>query len=339
MPRVPFPHRQINGLLFLFALGLAGTNSAQAAEMCNETSFVIELASGWPIEGGVALQGWERIRPGECADTAQSVELYDDQPIFYYAKTSSAYLGGVREWRGNVPLCVDEVDFEVVANTRCAALGLASRDFMIREGDDRERTVLVEPLDFGTRSNEAGLQRLLQSAGYAIGAIDGYAGPGTRRAVSQFLADSEMSSRPSDERLMDALEARALERNASSGLTICNASNYDISTALGHRQGDTWESRGWWRLHGGECARMIATRLETASTFYYAERINAGERRTLIGGEEAFCSAPSRFLAEHKTHCADRGYSETLFRRIPEPDDGGVHITLDDRDFESGSNE
>jgi len=339
MPRLHFLRRSINRLLILLALSVAGTSTAQAAEMCNETSFVIELASGWPIEGGVALQGWERIRPGECTTVAQSVYLDDDQPIFYYAKTSSAYLGGVREWRGNVPLCVDEVDFEVVANTRCAALGLASRDFMIREGSERDRTVLVEPSDFGTRSNEAGLQRLLQSAGYAIGTIDGYAGPGTRRAVSRFLSDSELSSRPSDETLIDALEARALARNASSGLTICNASNYDISTALGHRLGDTWESRGWWRLHGGECARMIATRLETASTYYYAERINAGERRALIGGEEIFCSAPSRFLAEDRIRCADRGYAETLFRRISEPVDGGVHITLDDRDFESVSSE
>ena len=315
----------------LFAL--ASPAAVQAADLCNQTSFVIELAAGWPVENGVALEGWTRIRPGECANVARDVDLGDDTPIYYYAKTSSAYLGGVREWRGGIPLCVDDSDFSLVANTRCEALGLASRDFMMREGDDRERTTLVEPTDFGSRADEAGLQRLLQSAGYRISTIDGYAGAQTRRAVSSFLSDAELSSRPSDARLIDALESRALARNARSGLTVCNESGYDISAAYGHLVDDIWESRGWWRMHTGECSRILGTRLETASQFFYAERTINEARQVITDGEQSFCFAPSRFLAEGRENCAERGYETASFRRIPEPADGGVRVTLTSDDF------
>ncbi len=331
--------RLARGLMSACLLGLSSLitllspGNAVAADLCNQTSFVIELATGWPVDGGVALEGWTRIRPGECANVATEVDLDGDTQIFYYAKTSSAYLGGVREWRGGIPLCVDESDFELVANTRCDALGLASRDFIMREGDDRERTTLVEPTDFGSRADEAGLQRLLQSAGYRISSIDGYDGSQTRRAVAAFLEDAELATRPSDARLIDALESRALARNASSGLTVCNESGYDISAAYGHLVDDIWESLGWWRMHTGECARILGTRLETASQFFYAERIINESRQTITGGEQSFCYAPSRFLAEGRTNCSDRGYETANFRRIPEPVDGGVRVTLTGDDF------
>lgn len=321
--------------------------SASAAELCNQTSYVVDVATGWPVEGGVAIEGWERVRPGECENLAPDLDLAGDEPVFFYAKTSEAYLGGVREWRGNVPLCVDETDFEVVANTRCAALGLASREFMIREGTQRERTVLVEPDNYESsptptvrrRSNLpyadiAGIQRLLDSAGYAIVNIDGYEGDGTRRAIRSFLSDAEIASRPSNAELIDTLEAFALQRNTTSGVTLCNDTIGDISAVIGHRVGDVWQSRGWWRLHSGECARLLAAHLETANAYYYVERINTGERLPLSGGSQAFCIAPARFVSEGRDNCADRGYGEANFRSIPEPQDGGVRIHVEDSDFE-----
>ncbi|WP_323762004.1 DUF1036 domain-containing protein [Maricaulis sp.] len=319
--------------LALPALLLVTTSRADAAELCNETSYIVQTAAGWPVEGGVAIEGWLRLRPGDCATVATDVDLNGDQPIFYYAKSSIAYLGGVREWRGTIPLCVDEADFEVVANTRCSSLGMASRDFFIREGDERERTVLVEPVNFASRATVAGIQRLLQSSGYPVTAVDGLDGRSTRLAVNNFLRDAGLSSRPDDDALIDALEARALSRNAASGLTMCNEADGDIAVAIGHQVGSIWQSRGWWRIHAGECARVLATRLATNNAFYYAERINTGSRRGLLSGNESFCVAPARFVAEGRSNCADRGYTAADFRRITEPSEGGVRITLDEGDF------
>ncbi|WP_417490996.1 DUF1036 domain-containing protein [Maricaulis sp.] len=320
-------------LLILLGLSLCATAPARAYDVCNQTSYIVHVATGWPVAGGVAIQGWMRMRPGECSEVAGNVELADDQPLYFYAKTSDAYLGGVREWRGTTALCVDEADFEVIANTRCAALGLASRDFIVREGDQRDRTVLVGPDNFGTHAEVAGIQRLLQSAGYPITAVDGYDGRGTDRAVTRFMADAELSTRPANTALIDALESRAMTRNAQSGLTICNESDGDIATAIGYRSGEIWQSRGWWRLHAGECARLLAARLETTNTYFYAERINAATRRPLNGGTDAFCIAPARFLAEERTGCTERGYATANFRRISEPVDGGVRITIEESDF------
>ena len=321
----------------LAGLGLCGLAApdADAAEICNETSFVADVAAAWAVEGGVAIQGWTRVRPGECEEIAQEFDLAaNDHPLFYYAKSTMAYLGGVREWRGTVPLCVDETDFDVVANTRCAALGLAARDFFTREGEERERTVLVEPADYGRRAQVAGIQRLLQSAGYPVTGVDGYDGRSTRRAVSRFLADAGLDSQPDDPALIDALEAYALSRNASSGMIVCNEADGDIATAIGHRIGEIWQSRGWWRIHAGECARLLAARLETDNAFVYAERVSAQGRRPMGGGEQRFCLAPARFVAEERGDCAERGYGEANFRRVPQPEDGGVRLTFTEEDFQ-----
>ncbi|MGK0266093.1 MAG: putative membrane protein [Maricaulis sp.] len=320
-------------LLILLGLALCTTAPARAYDLCNQTSYIVHIATGWPVAGGVAIQGWTRMRPGECHEVAQGIELADDQPLYFYAKTSDAYLGGVREWRGSTSLCVDEADFEVVASTRCASLGLASREFIRRDGDQRDRTVLVGPDNYNQHAEIAGIQRLLQSSGYPITAVDGYDGRGTDRAVERFMTDAALSTRPGNAALIDALEARAMTRNAQAGLTVCNQSDGDIATAIGYRAGEVWQSRGWWRLHAGECARLLAARLETASSYFYAERINATTRLALNGGQDAFCIAPARFLAEERTGCAERGYATANFRRIPEPVDGGVRVTIEESDF------
>ncbi len=330
---------KISGLCLILTLGW--TARSEAAEICNETSFIAEVAAGWAVEGGVAIEGWTRVRPGECTRIAEEVDLSAEQPIFFYAKSSLAYLGGVREWRGTVPLCVDEADFEVVANTRCAALGLASRDFFVREGEDRERTVLAEPSDYGRRAGTAGIQRLLQSAGFPVNGVDGYEGNSTRRAITRFLETAGIGRDPTDAALIDALEAYALERNAASGLTLCNEADGDISASVGYRSGTIWQSRGWWRIHAGECARLIGNRLDAptgneAAAYFYAERVSSTGRRAMSGGDTPFCLAPARFVAEERTECAERGYATARFRRVPAPQDGGVRITVEESDFEGG---
>lgn len=334
-------------LLLVLAFLAIGTSSARAAELCNQTSFIVHAAAGWPVEGGVALQGWTRLRPGACTEIAEELDMEGDQPLFIYAKTSDAYEGGVREWRGSVPLCVDEADFDLVANTRCAALGLASRDFMIREGDDRQRTVLVEPDNYRLAPQSGGryltsqryadiaaIQRLLAAAGGSPSRVDGMEGSGTRRAIRNYLREAGVEDRPDNPELIDFLESEAMARNASAGLTICNDSSTDIAAAIGQQLDGRWQSRGWWRLHNGECARVLASRLESSEVFYYAERINADSRTAITGGDQNFCHAPSRYLAEDRTDCAVRGYAVARFRRIPQPEDGGSRVTISDGDFE-----
>ncbi|MFS2318523.1 DUF1036 domain-containing protein [Maricaulis sp. D1M11] len=319
--------------LCLSALIVWAPSSARADEMCNETSYIVQVATAWPVENGVTVRGWTRVRPDECEELPGTEDLDPDIPVYIYAKTSAAYLGGVREWRGTVSLCVDETDFDILMNTQCSALGLATREFFVREGEQRNRTILAEPEDFGRRADEAGLQRLLQAAGFEVASVDGYVGRRTNNAAAAFRRQQGLGSGVTGPALLDALEAASLQRNARSGLTVCNNSGGDVSVAIAQRREDIWEARGWWRLYIGQCARVSADHLGTDSMFVYAQRERDDAVLPLLGGEDVFCMAPARFLAEGRDECESRGYQAVNYRRIPAPEDGGVQMTLTEIDF------
>jgi uncharacterized membrane protein len=72
--------------------------------VCNETSFMVEAAKAWRTPSGLAVEGWTRIAPGGCAEIGPAT----DTEQYLYARSTRAYLGGVREWRGSLDICVDE---------------------------------------------------------------------------------------------------------------------------------------------------------------------------------------------------------------------------------------
>ncbi len=317
----------------LFLAFLIPAVPAQAADICNETSFIVEAALGWATpQRDIAVEGWTRIRPGECVEAGPGIHPDSSDPLLFYARSSAAYLGGVREWGGPLDLCVGASDFAVEAVSDCDALGLDRRGFDVLRGEHRFRTVLVEPADFGADAQEAGIQRLLRDAGYDIRLIDGLDGRRTTRAIAAFVQAEGLPRTPPRPELIDALEAAAIRRNAEAGLIVCNETEGRIAVALGRQRETVWEARGWWRLDAGGCARLIADHLSTANAWFYAER--SGETGgTLQGGTETFCFSPSRFVAEGRTDCAGRGYSTGAFRQIPDPVEGTSHIALTIDDF------
>lgn len=305
---------------------------AEAAELCNETSYIAEVALGWREGERVLVEGWTRLRPGECVEAGPDIDPASSDPLLLYARSSAAYLEGVREWRGPVTLCVGPSDFAVEGITDCEALGLEPRGFMLLRGEHRQRAVLVEPADFGEDAQEAGTQRLLQAAGYDIRNIDGVEGQRTYRAIAAFVSDAGLPRTPERAQLIDALEAAALNRNTQLGLRICNDTGLPIAAAIGRQRGEIWESRGWWRLEPGSCTRAVAARLTTPDIWFYAEQFS-DTRRPLAGGDAPFCFSPSRFTAEGREGCAERGYATGNFVRIPEPVDGLSTVTLTDANF------
>ena len=185
--------------------GLAFTAPARAGEVCNETSFMVDVAKAWRTPTGIAAEGWVRIAPGGCGEIGPGPET--DQ--YLYARSTPAYLGGVREWRGGLDVCVDEADFQIEGVADCDALGLETRQFRQLSEPERTRAVLVELADFRERAEEAGLQRLLQAAGYDIRVIDGYAGRRTRRQIDAFESDAGRAFGADRAGLIEALHARA----------------------------------------------------------------------------------------------------------------------------------
>jgi uncharacterized membrane protein len=302
---------------------------AQAGEVCNETSFVVEVAKAWRTPEGLTVQGWTRLLPGGCADVGPGADT--DQ--FLYARSTRAYLGGVREWRGGELACVDEADFEIQAVSDCASVGLQARPFRRLTEAERERAVLAELADFGNRADEAGLQRLLQSAGYDIRTIDGYAGRRTRGQIAAFQRDVDTNFGSDRVALLQALHERALARNESTGLRVCNEARAPVAAAVARATGDGYEARGWWRIEPGDCARPLDIRLTSGEVFVHARLMDQAGERTLAGSDEIFCVGAGRFTTERREACGDTGFQAAGFRPAPQPENGAAVLALRDEDF------
>jgi uncharacterized membrane protein len=308
----------------LLVSGFALTAPARAGEVCNETSYMVEAAKAWRTATGLAAEGWVRIAPGGCAEVGPDVETEQ----YLYARSTRAYTGGVREWRGALDVCVDEANFSFEGLADCEALGLEARQFRRLTDTERDRAVLVELEDYRERAEEAGLQRLLQSAGYDINVIDGYAGRRTRRQIDAFQEDAEEDFGADRAALIEALHERALARNRGVGLRVCNEADAPVAAAVARALGDGYEARGWWRIAPGGCAHMLAERLTAGEAFVHARLLTGDAHRLLAAGDQRFCVAAGRFTTEERDNCAAIGYEAASFTPVPEPSDGAASMVL-----------
>jgi uncharacterized membrane protein len=309
----------------VLALGLSAPAAAQWT-VCNESTFIAEVAVAYPEGERRVTEGWTHVRPGEC-QVARRQAL---APGLYhvYARSSLAHRGGLREWSGATPLCIDEGDFSIAGDAVCEDLGFETRFFLEAPIEESaHRTALVDP-DFENLNltgpevasnlaqlRIAGIQRLLTDAGYYDRAIDGYSGLRTTRAIERFVADQRLTATPSDFELIDRLEAAALQRTDEAGLKLCNRAGTLVWTAIAMRRDESWESRGWWPLGPDECAKVLNEPLTQPAYYVYAA-LPEGEAdadRPLSAADEPFCLAPTRFAILGREACERRGYREGRF--------------------------
>ena len=325
----------------MLGAALAGAGSAQAQaggdgwQLCNKTSFVIE-ASVARYEGqGVVVEGWKRLRPGSC-ELALAAPL---RPGIHYlfARSSTAHRGGRRIWAGDFPLCVDTTgSFSVESPQDCTAMGLESRDFrpVLVENRSTWTTSFTETQEFSREeSGNAGVQRLLADAGIYNGSIDGAIGRKTRAAIGEFLTQNALPDDTSDTDLIDILEQIAQDRGRNIGMTLCNRTRNRIWSAIARRRGDGWESRGWWMLESGGCARVIDEPLLTAEHFVFAEMEDEGRTRTLKDATDPFCVARVKFAISGREDCTATAYREALFVATPQPENRRLMYEFFERDF------
>ncbi|WP_233356070.1 DUF1036 domain-containing protein [Henriciella aquimarina] len=326
----------------LFLLGLVGAGSAQAQDksgqgwsICNRTSFVIETSVARYEGQGVVVEGWKRLRPGSC-EVALAGSL---RPGVHYlfARSSTAHRGGRRIWGGDTPLCVDTTgSFSVESPQDCAAMGLESRDFrpVLIENRDTWKTSLTEIEEYSLeQAGNAGIQRLLADAGVFNGNIDGAIGRKTRAAINDFLTNNDLDQEMSDPDLIDILEQIAQDRGRNIGMTLCNRTRNRIWASIARRRGEGWESRGWWQLESGGCARVIDEPLLTAEHFVYAEMEDGGQTRMLKDTTDPFCIGHMRFAITGRKDCEASAYETALFAATPQPENRRLLYEFFERDF------
>lgn len=330
-------------LLSAAACALLGAPAAAQWEVCNHTSFIADVAIAYPEGERRVTEGWTRIRPAGCAQVRRT-------PLtpgmhYLYARSSPAHRGGMREWAAHVPLCVDARDFSLAGDAACEDLGFETRFFIEVPIDaSTHKSTLVEPelkaVNMVTpmeRIRIAGIQRLLSDNGLYDRAIDGYTGRRTTQAISGFVASEGLSETPSDDELIDRLEAAALRRSDEQGLKLCNRAEDMVWTAIAMRNGESWESRGWWSLGPDECAKVIDEALDQPAYYVYAaiHDPETDEDLPLHAAQEAFCLAPTRFAILGREACARRGYSEGQFATVLARDRPAATLEFSTSDFES----
>jgi len=333
---------------FIVAIFLAGLSalpgnaqSANGWSVCNETSYVIQVSSGRPEGGATVVQGWTKVRPGNC-------EVLLPAPLtpgahYIYAESSQAHRGGLKSWTGDEPLCVEgRVSFTIENLEDCNAMGLDVREFrpVLVESRNRWRTTIKETQSYSLtakapNAQAAGVQRLLNDAGVYNGAVDGDLGARTRGAIREFLRDRSLPDDTTDRDLIDILEQVALDRARNVGLTLCNRTEGRVWSAIGRRNGEGWESRGWWLLEAGGCARVIDEPLLQTEHFVFGEMegVDGEGPRYLVRGADTFCVARSRFVVSGREDCGASAYRTALFASTPVPVDRKLVYEFFERDF------
>lgn len=310
--------------------------AASGWQICNETSFVLEAATARPDGSAILVQGWTRLRPGECR-VAVSAPLARGTH-YLYARTSSAHRGGRRQWGGDASLCVDPSSSFAIENPpQCAAMGLEERRFRRVQINKRDtwRTSFSEAQTYSlSRARQAGLERLMGDAGYEIRRGRGGVDP---RAIAQSIAQFRLASRlapnASEDQMTDALEVAARRRSDQVGLTLCNRARARVWTAIARRRGEGWESRGWWLLGQGGCVRVLDEALLQDVYYVHASLESQAGPRQLAAGGAPFCTSPARFAILGRENCETRYYDTTLFTPIPARDRDGLVLDFEERDF------
>jgi len=191
--------------ILLLASAPAAAQSGEGWSVCNETSRIVELATGRPLASTHVIEGWTRIRPGECR-TVVEAPLRSGEIYYLYGRTSRAHRGGMRSWVGDYPFCVDSQGaFSLESLPNCTAMGLETRKFqpVLIESSTSWSTTLKETQKWTReRAQSAGIQRLLDDAGVESGSIDGYIGRRTRGAIRDFLSAQKLSTETTDAELL-----------------------------------------------------------------------------------------------------------------------------------------
>lgn len=329
-------------LLALAAVGAAAVSVPSSAqgktgwELCNQTSYVIEAATGRPDGEEVIVEGWTRLRPGQCRTAIQGP--LKNGVYLVFARSSKAHRGGQREWSGEIPLCVDtNGSFAVENPSSCASMGLEQRGFQAVRFDKGFGSTPFKETDLynkgGQSPENAGVQRLLNDAGIFQDVVDGYLGRETRAAIAEFLVERKLPANTSMGDLIDILEDMARKRSMQVGMMLCNRTGNRIVAAMARFRPDGLESRGWWTIEANLCVRTVDESLITAPHYVFAEMATPQGVRLLKGAATKFCTSRAQFAILGNENCEQRRYRSEKFVETAAPEEGKLVYEFFDSAF------
>lgn len=320
----------------VLALGLSTSLSAAEFRVCNQTSYVLDTALAIEFKGATAARGWFRVFPGGCNTVLKG--SWSAERYYLHTRTPAAYGEQPQARAAGRGFCVREQDFLLSGAAQCKDRDGRIVPFVevMPEGvGETNTTTLYDAERFKPdEARIAGLQRLLDAAGYEPGAVDGVAGGQTDTALARFRERFAIPQGASDETLFAALLQAAARRGAGSGVNVCNDTAQDLLVAVGFRQRGRTITRGWYQLAPTACEKLVREATDGEDVFVYAESVDDLGRPLPAGagrrwqGEEVLCTKAIRFEIDEQDGCREQGYDVTAFKRYSIGGEKGRTIRL-----------
>jgi len=319
-------HGRMLGAWALAASGLALCVSPARADLqlCNRTSYVLDLALGLEDKGAFATRGWFHVDPGQCRIVlAGAIEA---ERVYLHARAPSIYGPAPMPQSGHADLCVADGNFVIAGARTCPRGGQRLVRFTAVQPSESDKGLtasLAEEAEYTPeQARFAGIQRLLVVAGYDANPIDGIEGKKTEAALGQFLKDRRL---PADAaaapNFFDVL-LDAVKQSDGIGFSWCNETAHTVMAALATDEKGAMVSRGWYRVEPGKCVKPeLAGGVRRVYSFAEAvdkdgQTIKRGDKALAWGGPTTLCTRNVRFEITDHTDCPGRGLTAAGFATV-----------------------
>jgi uncharacterized membrane protein len=303
------------------ALALSALPARADLQLCNRTSYVLDLALGLEDKSAVATRGWFRLDPGQCR--AVLTGAIEAEHIYVHARALAVYGAAPMPQTGHADFCIADGNFVIAGAKTCPRTGERLARFTAVEPSASEQGLtasLAEEADYDPeQARLAGVQRLLVVAGYDANPVDGIAGKKTDSALAQFLKDHRLAADAATAPNFFDLMVEALRQSDGIGFSWCNDTAYTAMAALGVDERNSVVTRGWYRVEPGKCVKPdLAGDVRRVYSFAEAvdkdgRTVNRGDKPLAWGGTATLCTRDMRFEIADQADCPGRGLAATGF--------------------------
>ncbi|MGD9923300.1 MAG: DUF1036 domain-containing protein [Pseudorhodoplanes sp.] len=303
-------------------IALAVTPARADLKLCNNLSYVVDVALAFEDRGTATSRGWYRLEPGQCRNALQGKLPAGE--LFLHARVLPMYGGAPLPLRGDTEFCTGSTDFSIASARNCRGgqrpvLFTAAKPSQTEEG---HRVTLAEEAGYSEdQARDAGIQRLLAVAGYDPGPIDGVRGDKTDNAIRQFAQDSKLQVTAAARSDFFTLLMEAAQKPGT-GFAWCNDTAYAVMAAIGIEDANAITTRGWYRVEPGRCLRPEAAG-QAKRIFSFGEAVDAngqtlssGGRPIAWGGATMLCTRAAKFESYDHVDCKARGMAQTGFAAV-----------------------
>jgi uncharacterized membrane protein len=312
-------------LLSLVAiLGLTAPARADL-QLCNKTSYVLDLALGLEEKGAAATRGWFRVDPGQCRSVLQG-ELQAER-VLVHARAHPAYGPSPLPQAGHADLCIADGNFIIAAakacQTRTGQRLVRFSEVKPSQSEQGLTAYLGEEADYDpAQARLAGVQRLLVIAGYDANPIDGLEGKKTTAALDQFVKDRKLPADTANGTAFFSALLDAVKEADGVGFSWCNETPYSVMAAIGIDDKGAVTTRGWYRVEAGKCVKPELP-AKPGRIYSFAEAVDKegqslkrGDRLLVWGGPTQLCTGDVRFEISEQKNCMAQGLTATGFAVI-----------------------